>query len=206
MKIEKTTLMLATVVLLTLACFIPNVYSAQTEAYRGFYVFGHEVRTFQPCGSDTVYWFRADEEISKQLRDTHQKLTLKPYEPVYIEVQGHLTDKATEGFAADYNGQFVIEALDLVRARQEEDCVTAAVADAGITGVVWQWQQTRYNNDQNAEPDNPSRYTIAFQPDGSLRIRADCNRAGGIRLNKPSCGISKRRLSISCGKAIFTST
>jgi hypothetical protein len=26
---------------------------------RGTFVFGHEVRTFQPCGSDSVLWERA---------------------------------------------------------------------------------------------------------------------------------------------------
>jgi heat shock protein HslJ len=153
--------------------------AAQAESYRGFYVFGHEVRSFQPCGSETVYWVRADEEISKQLQDTHQKLTVKPYEPIYIEVQGHLTDKATEGFATDYDGQIVIEALDLIRNRQEEDCAASLVAGDDITGAEWKWQQTLYNNDQRAVPGDPSHYTITFKPDGTLSIRADCNRAGG---------------------------
>ncbi|MBC2712130.1 MAG: META domain-containing protein [Desulfosarcina sp.] len=53
-----------------------------------------------------------------------------------------------------------------------------------ITGVVWKWQQTRYNNDQDAVPPDPSGYTIAFNPDGTLNIRADCNRGGGKYSNK----------------------
>jgi heat shock protein HslJ len=174
------------VLLVSIISVTASFVHAQSVSYRGFYVFGHEVRTFQPCGSDTVYWIRADEAISKQLRDTHQKLTVKPYEPIYIEVQGHLTAKATEGFAADYDGQFVIGALNLSRARQKEDCDSNAEsrilsADPAFpgTGVVWQWQQTLYNNDQRAVPGDPSRYTISFQSDGTLRIRADCNRAGG---------------------------
>lgn len=52
-------------------------------------------------------------------------------------------------------------------------------ASDSITGIVWKWQQTLYNNDQRAVPGDPSHYTVAFQPDGTLRIRADCNRAGG---------------------------
>ena len=142
-------------------------------------MFGHEVRTFQPCGSDTVYWVSADEAISKQLREEHQKLTARPYDPIYVVVKGYLTEKAAEGFAADYDGQIVIESADLVRAKQENDCGSAAAAEGGITGIVWKWQQTLYNNDQRAVPSEPSHYTMAFQPDGTLRIRADCNRAGG---------------------------
>jgi len=45
--------------------------------------------------------------------------------------------------------------------------------------VVWKWHQTRYNNDQQSVPDDPSRFTIAFNPEGTLSIRADFNRGGG---------------------------
>jgi len=162
-----------------MACVSPHVYTAQTEEYRGFYIFGHKVRTFQPCGSEKVYWVKAEPDISKRLREEHQKITLKPYESIYVEVQGRMMAKATEGFAADYDGQIAIDAVDLVRAKQKEDCIAAAVAGEYIIGVTWKWQQTRYNNDSNASPQDPSRYTIAFRPDGALNIRADCNRAGG---------------------------
>ena len=51
---------------------------------------------------------------------------------------------------------------------------------SAITGVVWNWHQTRYNNDQQAVPVEPSHYTVEFMPDGKVHVRADCNRVGGI--------------------------
>ena len=48
-----------------------------------------------------------------------------------------------------------------------------------ITGVVWKWHQTLYNNDQKSVPPDPSHYTVTFNPNGTLNIRADCNRGGG---------------------------
>jgi heat shock protein HslJ len=48
-----------------------------------------------------------------------------------------------------------------------------------ITGEVWKWHQTLYNNDQKSVPPDPSYYTVIFNPDGTLNIRADCNRGGG---------------------------
>ena len=48
-----------------------------------------------------------------------------------------------------------------------------------ITGLVWKWQKTRYNNDQQSVPADPSRYTLEFMPDGAVHVRADCNRVGG---------------------------
>lgn len=168
------------VILLTMIFFkLPTFGQVQAESYRGFYVFGHEVRTFQPCGSEKIYWVKAAPDLSEKLRKEHQKLTAKLYEPIYVEVKGYFTEKAAEGFAADYDGQIVIEALNLIRNRQEKDCATSLVAGDDITGAEWKWQQTLYNNDQRAVPGDPSHYTITFKPDGSLNIRADCNRAGG---------------------------
>ena len=97
----KTTLVGGIVTVLLVDLLVALAFCrAQAESYRGFYVFAHEVRTFQPCGSDQVYWVKADQKISQQLREEHQKLTSKPYEPVYVEVKGYLRQKAAEGFAA----------------------------------------------------------------------------------------------------------
>lgn len=48
-----------------------------------------------------------------------------------------------------------------------------------LTGVTWQWQESRYSNDTNATPDDPSKYTIAFAEDGTYSGQADCNSIGG---------------------------
>ena len=152
---------------------------AESQRYQGYYVFGHEVRTFQPCGSDKVYWVRADASISNRLRAESEKLTAKPYAPIYVEVEGHLVGKATTGFGADYDGQIIIKTVDLIRPTNNKECNPAAKSVDNLLGITWKWQQTLYNNDQRAEPTDPSRYTIAFQPDGTVAIRGDCNRAGG---------------------------
>jgi heat shock protein HslJ len=64
--------------------------------------------------------------------------------------------------------------------------LVAVTANAGgapegeeITGIVWQWQQTLYNNETRAVPDDPSNYTVSLDPGGKLYIRADCNRGSG---------------------------
>lgn len=59
-------------------------------------------------------------------------------------------------------------------------CIAGGMPEAAeITGVVWKWQQTRYNNDQQTIPAEPSHYKVEFMPDGKLHVRADCNRVGG---------------------------
>ena len=44
-----------------------------------------------------------------------------------------------------------------------------------LQGVVWEWQGSQYNDDTEAVPDDPSRYTIEFLDDGTASIKADCN-------------------------------
>ena len=48
-----------------------------------------------------------------------------------------------------------------------------------ISGIVWKWQRTLYNNDTKLEPSDPSRYTILLMPEGHLSVHLDCNAGGG---------------------------
>jgi heat shock protein HslJ len=57
----------------------------------------------------------------------------------------------------------------------------SAAARAGATSLVgtWQWQSTQASTGTSTSVADPTRYTINFQADGSLQIRADCNQVGG---------------------------
>src|SRR5262245_37988907 len=48
-----------------------------------------------------------------------------------------------------------------------------------LTQTTWQWLRTEYSNDTTVEASDPARYTVTFNSDGSLAIRADCNRVVG---------------------------
>jgi heat shock protein HslJ len=57
----------------------------------------------------------------------------------------------------------------------------SAAARAGAAGLIgtWQWQSTQPSVGGSTTVADPTRYTINFQADGSLQIRADCNQVGG---------------------------
>ena len=58
----------------------------------------------------------------------------------------------------------------------------AAVAQAlpaGATDTEWQLQRILYMNDTETVPADPTRYTLRFGSDGSVQVRADCNRGTG---------------------------
>ena len=75
----------------------------------GHYFWGHEVETFQPCGSTQTFWVVGDTDLLQPLRDQvarTQQIAGKPYEPLYVQVTAMQEAKATDGFAADYNGVY----------------------------------------------------------------------------------------------------
>jgi len=61
----------------------------------------------------------------------------------------------------------------------------------GITGPVWQWAQTLYNDDRKVVPTDPENYTVQFLRDGTISIKAGCNKKSGTVL------ISRDEKSIS---------
>ena len=71
--------------------------------------------------------------------------------------------------------RFVLRENQLIKANEE----TRGKADRMLTGIVWKWQQSLYNNDTKAVPTDPEKYTLKLLPDGKASIRADCNVGGG---------------------------
>src|SRR5206468_2185222 len=47
-----------------------------------------------------------------------------------------------------------------------------------LGGHAWAWQGTELTGSERMVPDAPERYTIEFQRDGRVQLRADCNRGG----------------------------
>jgi heat shock protein HslJ len=56
---------------------------------------------------------------------------------------------------------------------------TEGAEAAAIIGVEWKWAGSRYNNDTNVRPSDPSRFRLRLVPGGLLDLQADCNAAGG---------------------------
>jgi len=60
-----------------------------------------------------------------------------------------------------------------------------------ITGTIWEWVQTQYNDDRKVVPAEQAKYTVQFRQDGTLSVKADCNQKGG------SYSVKENRLSIN---------
>jgi len=83
--------------------------------FRGHLVLGHEVRSFNPCGSGQENWVL--DRTGGDLWDVYRKLTNQPYQPIYVEVRGLVGPPPRDGFGAEYDNQLTI--MELRRAGVE---------------------------------------------------------------------------------------
>jgi heat shock protein HslJ len=66
---------------------------------------------------------------------------------------------------------------ELVQVSSEIQSNTSDTSD--LVGIVWEWERFLDNDGSVLEVNDPSRYTLILNPDGTYQVRADCNRSGG---------------------------
>jgi hypothetical protein len=90
----------------------------KVKTLKGRLTFGHEANSFQPCGSDQVFWVS---EKTGKLKKLYDELTIgeKPYTPIYAEVEFIDKGKASEGFPSEY--QSVYEAVKIFKTTKISD-------------------------------------------------------------------------------------
>ena len=95
--------------------------ASNVEGIRASYVWGPEVNTMQPCGSDSTFWVVASSEIIERLRAAQESLGREAYDRLFIRVIGTRLTRPTDGFAESTNGYFeVVELLEIRRLEQGE--------------------------------------------------------------------------------------
>lgn len=99
--------------------------TSDSSQLRGYYTWGHEVRVFQPCGSSQAFWVTGDAALLTPLQEQSDALAKahgKPYQPVYVEAVAVMQGKATEGFAAAYDGVYRLVSVQKVSSQRPADC------------------------------------------------------------------------------------
>lgn len=77
--------------------------------FKGVYSFGPEVRSFKDCDSGEEFWVT---DNSEQLELKYSQLKFeKPYEPVYVEVEGVKIHSGKDGLGAEYDSTLVVKKL-----------------------------------------------------------------------------------------------
>ena len=77
--------------------------------YKGVYSFGPEIKSFKDCDNDKEFWVI---DKSAQLELKYSQLNFeKPYEPVYVEVEGDKVLSGKDGMGSEYDSTLVVKKL-----------------------------------------------------------------------------------------------
>ena len=96
--------------------FFAGLFSCKNNAgknssftYKGVYSFGPEVKSFKDCDNGREFWVT---DSSKQLELKYSQLNFeKPYEPVYVEIEGKKIHSDKEGISAEFDSTLVVMKL-----------------------------------------------------------------------------------------------
>lgn len=92
-----------------------------SKTLSGRLTLGHEANSFQPCGSDKVFWVR---DQTNNLKDIYEQLTNEEqaYTPIFVEIEIIDKGKTKEGFPADYESVYEVIKVTQARKTQNNDC------------------------------------------------------------------------------------
>lgn len=76
-------------------------------------------------------------------------------------------------------GRLGKRALALFFAAGGVSCGMDVTGPSDLQGPAWQLGSMQTGTSDRFEPEDPSRFTVQFNADGTLAVRADCNQCGG---------------------------
>jgi copper homeostasis protein (lipoprotein) len=80
--------------------------NADLKVFKGLYSYGPEIKTFKNCDDTHEYWV-ADSSAQLELKYSQMNFE-KPYEPVYVEVEGEKVKSGSEGIGSDYDSTLIV--------------------------------------------------------------------------------------------------
>ncbi|PWK75921.1 NlpE-like protein [Mucilaginibacter oryzae] len=89
------------------ACNHHNDKEGREVVYKGLYSAGPEIKSFKDCDSGQEFW-AVDSSAKLELQYSQLNFE-KPYEPVYVEVEGIKSKSGKIGMGAEYDSTIVVK-------------------------------------------------------------------------------------------------
>ena len=109
MRLKAIIFLMFLVVIFAFSCNNNSGKAVHNIVYKGVYSFGPEVKSFKDCDNGREFWVT---DSSKELELKYSQLNFeKPYEPVYVEVEGIKIHSDKEGLGSEYDSTLVVKKL-----------------------------------------------------------------------------------------------
>lgn len=88
--------------------------------FKGLYSFGPETKTFKDCENGEEFWVT---DQSEQLELKYSQLKFeKPYEPVYVEVEGEKVRSGKDGLGSAYDSTLIVKKVKKITKEIPDTC------------------------------------------------------------------------------------
>ncbi|GIV59831.1 hypothetical protein GQ464_003880 [Rhodocaloribacter litoris] len=117
--------LLLSVLLVLPACTFLEPAGDAAGLYEGFYSWGFEVNSFQPCGRSEAWWVVAGpegREAAGKLSDGYHEVAPGPYARVFVRLKGTPGKPGRYGHMGMYEREFWLQETLLVREERATDC------------------------------------------------------------------------------------
>jgi hypothetical protein len=96
----------------------------KTTIFKGWVIIGHEVRSFQPCDRENVWWLLGQSPAMKAIMAAYRQVLpdAMNYRQLLMVLAGELVDPPADGFGADYDAAFL--ATRLVQVVTDANCTS----------------------------------------------------------------------------------
>lgn len=108
-----------------MACALGAVgRSLESGVWQGHVSFGPGGSTFRPCRSRETWWVKGQgyEETDKELEARYHELAERPYEQIYVRIQGEISKKGQYGPLGTYQRVLYVDEVLEIRPQREDDC------------------------------------------------------------------------------------
>jgi hypothetical protein len=150
------------------------------QAARGYYIYGAERNTFEPCGTDKRYWLEGDLELVGRAQQQYLSIATSNLQVLYAVLVGTVDEQAQA--PQGHQGVFQLERLIELRVPTESDC--RLTGDAAVSAQVAATPAASVStvgdmpvDDQPASLDGPEEQLIGYF--GAWLV--DCTDAQNIR-------------------------
>lgn len=143
-----------------------NLVSADSKSgqvIQGFYVYGVQRNSFQPCGSEQRYWVEGDLSSVGLMQQTYLSLVTEDLQLLHVSVTGRIDEalQAPEG----HQGVLQLSALVAMRVPTEADCQLPEQSynlDISVNDVGAPDTTREVLDDELAQQDEPEQQLTAY--------------------------------------------
>jgi len=133
----------------------------KADTLRGFYVYGANRNSFQPCGSDQRYWVEGDNDQVGQLQQDYLSQSTAALQVLFAELRGKID--TTQDYP-EHNGVVQLTAVTSLRPPSDSECSLPKGGSATSLAALPEVQPTAVD-----EPETDLAVNEAEEPEQVLR-------------------------------------